>query len=132
MSNHDDQAVGNWSLEIMQRQGLGEVYPLTFDTVNSVVPAAQAGVFALGYIDAQDRFCITFIGGSFDDLRQALFNQIATASQFKFRPCSSALHAFEAMCVLFHDFRPIGNALHPERHAGSGWTCPRCVLPARC
>ena len=132
LGRHDGQAVINWSLGIMQHQGLGEAYPLTFDSVNAVVPAAQAGVFALGYVDAQDRFCITFIGGSFDNLRQALCNQIATASLFKFRPYPSALGAFEAMCVLFHDFRPIGNALHPERHAGSSWRCPRCALPARC
>ncbi len=45
---------------------------------------------------------------------------------FKFGYFPSAEAAFERECELYHDFKPAGNRLHPDRPSRSSLECPRC------
>jgi hypothetical protein len=110
----------------MRSTGLLGPYRLAVDVIAAEVAATTAGAFALGDTDVHGRFCVAYVGSATNDLRQRLLAHVGTARFFKFREFGSGEAAFEKECELFHAFMPIGNVLHPERLAGSGWRCPRC------
>lgn len=108
------------------KSGLEGPYGLTMDGIESAVKRPLAGVFALGHEDFEGRFRITRVGRSDSDLRFTLRQFIGTSGFFKFSPTRTAHEAFLKECELFHRFRPPGNLAHPERPAGTTWTCPHC------
>jgi hypothetical protein len=110
----------------MAKTGLQGPYPLAFDAIDTVVTRASAGVYALGHADAQGRFAINHVGRSDSDLRAKLLECIGSEALFKYGYSASAQTAFEKECLLFHDFSPPGNRLHPARPSGTMWSCPRC------
>lgn len=111
----------------MKSLGLIGPYRLDIEEVNDVLPSGWPGVYALGYLDHGDQFCITFVGGSYDDVARELIGRIGTANHFKACRCHSPVQAFEKLCELYHTFRPLGNHLHPERPRGEVWRCPVCA-----
>jgi hypothetical protein len=115
----------------MSRSGLNGPYQLTYDTIAATVPVFLSGVFALGYTDEHGRFCVSYVGHSLDDVRQALFDRIGTAPVFKVSTDADKRAVFDAACRLFHDFRPVGNVAHPERQRGTEWLCRHCASPQR-
>lgn len=111
----------------MIQSQLSESLPLSFDAIAQYVPTNSPGVAILGYTDVHGRFYISYVGYAFKDLRQLLFDRIGTALAFKFVIEPGAEAVFNTACRLFHDFRPIGNSLHPERSPGTDWLCARCA-----
>ena len=112
----------------MTKTGLSGPHRLTFDAIAAAVTRRSAGVFALGHADAQGRFCINHIGRSDLDLRNRLFDCIGSEALFKYGYFESSQAAFEKECELFHDIRPPGNRVHPDRPKGTTWRCPRCQI----
>lgn len=101
-------------------------YALTFDDLEARVPSRRCGVFALGYVDASDRFRVQRVGRDDGDLQQRLKDLIGSSQRFKFEATDTPRAAFESECELFHRLRPPGNFMHPDRPAGSDWCCPVC------
>lgn len=102
-------------------------YSLTVDGIHGAVPEAAVGVFAVGYLDFQNRFRIEAVGRGDQDLRQELRGLIGTSGLFKFRSYVSSKETFLMHCELFHRFTPPGNVVHPSRPAGTDWRCPHCL-----
>lgn len=115
----------------MTRTGLQGPYRLSFDAIDAAVTCKSAGVYALGHVDAQGRFCINHIGRSDVDVRSRLLDYIGSDALFKYGYFASSQTAFEKECQLFHDISPPGNRLHPDRPKGTMWSCPRCRIFAR-
>jgi hypothetical protein len=115
----------------MVKTGLQGPYRLSFDAVDAAVTRTLPGVYALGHADAQGRFCISHVGRSDSDVRSRLLDFIGSAVLFKYGYYASSQTAFEKECELFHDIRPPGNRLHPDRPKGTRWRCPRCQMFAQ-
>jgi len=112
----------------MTRTGLSGPHRLVFDASAAAVTKRSAGVYALGHVDFQGRFCINHIGRSDLDVRARLFDCIGSEAAFKYDYFPSSQAAFERECELFHDIRPPGNRVHPDRPRGTTWRCPRCRI----
>jgi hypothetical protein len=112
----------------MTRTGLAGPYRLSFDEIDAALTRTSAGVYALGYPDTEGRFCINHIGRADKDLRARLMETIGSDVLFKYGYFSSAKTAFEKECELFHDIRPPGNRIHPDRPRGTQLECPRCRI----
>jgi hypothetical protein len=115
----------------MAKTGLLGPYRLNFDTIEAAVTRASAGVYALGHVSPEGKFCIDHVGRSDANLRAKLQERIGSATLFKFGYLANSKAAFERECELFHDFDPPGNRVHPGRPAGTSWECPRCRIFAR-
>jgi hypothetical protein len=115
----------------MVKTGLLGPYRLNFDTIDATVTRASAGVYALGHVSPEGKFCIDHVGRSDTNLKARLRERIGSATLFKFGYLASSKAAFERECELFHDFEPPGNRVHPGRPAGTSWECPRCRIFAR-
>jgi len=102
-------------------------YRLDYDGVTSAIGDTVAGAFALGYERGDGIFRINYVGSSRDSLRAQLLDRIGSDQLFKFRICATAEQAFHDECMLFHDFHPPLNRIHPARPAGTDWVCPRCL-----
>jgi hypothetical protein len=111
----------------MAKSGLFGPYRLSFDTIYGLITQPSPGVFALGHVDLDGRFCISRVGRAEEDLAARLCSFIGTANLFKFGRLDSAQEAFLKECSLYHDFSPPGNMVHPDRPQGSDWTCPYCT-----
>jgi hypothetical protein len=112
----------------MPQTGLLGPYRLTFDDINTAVNQTYPGVFALGHLDRDGRFCVTRVGRSDQDVGAALRDFIGSENYFKFDILSTGRAAFEKECTLYHDFSPRGNRVHPQRPTDSDWTCPHCRM----
>jgi hypothetical protein len=112
----------------MMKTGLSGPYRLCFDDIDALVTRKSAGVYALGHADGDGRFCINHIGRSDIDLKARLLETIGSNTLFKYGYYSSPRTAFEKECELFHDIRPPGNRIHPDRPKGTRWECPRCRM----
>ena len=99
---------------------------LAFDEISQSTPRVAPGVFVLGHTGPDGKFYVDYIGRSDKDLRDKLLSLIGSGNLFKFRYMASSEAAFQAECELFHDFKPSGNRMHPDRPAGTNWVCPRC------
>lgn len=87
-----------------------------------------AGVFVLGEIDREGRFCVKHTGRSDTNVAERLKQFIGSDSMFKFGYAPAPKAAFFKECEIFHDFNPPGNILHPGRSPGTDWECPRCHI----
>lgn len=101
-------------------------FRLLCDSIEDEVVDGCPGAYALGFTDGNNRFCITYVGSAFTDLKSVLRGHIGTAPEFKFRHCSDERVAFELECELFHKFMPMRSFLHPQRQIDSDWLCPHC------
>lgn len=121
----DSSAVGTANMTGTELNG---PYRLVYDEITFFVRSASKGVYLLGQEGQSNRFLISYVGAGFTDVRSELLDRIGTASMFKVQLTSSAEAAFRKQCDLFHQFKPSGNFLHPERPHGSSVQCPHCVL----
>ena len=110
----------------MGSANLNGPFRLSFEGISLAVRENTPGVFALGSLDAQGRFCLSRVGRSDDDLQCELRNLIGSETLFKFAHTRDAEEAFLKECELFHKFRPQSNILHPMRPIDSHATCPIC------
>jgi hypothetical protein len=110
----------------MPKTGLMGPYHLTFDGIARAVPRKSAGVYVLGHTSPEGTFRIHHIGRSDIDVAEKLRSYIGSDTMFKYGYFPTAKAAFERECELYHDFRPPGNRIHPDRPSGSSLECPRC------
>ncbi len=115
----------------MKSAGLLGPYRLSVDVIDRTVTGNSPGGFALGYVDANGRFCLSRVGRADSNLAGGLRAFIGTDLMFKFRLFDTAEQAFLKECELFHAFNPPNNRSHPARTPGTRWTCPHCVTFAR-
>lgn len=101
-------------------------FELSYETLGTVLPKAQGGVYTLGHVDATGTFRVRSVGRDDRDLRSRLQSLIGGGSKFKFAPVESDREAFELECELFHSLRPPANIIHPDRPKESDWQCPVC------
>lgn len=101
-------------------------FELSKDHLESTLPKSISGVFALGYVDQVGRFRVERVGRDTSNLQTTLGDLIGCAMQFKYAATSTSREAFELECELYHRLRPPCNVMHPNRPAGSIWTCPVC------
>ena len=102
-------------------------HPLTFDSIELVLPKARTGVFTLGYLDRDGRFRVQTVGRDDYDVRARLSELIGSSALFKFAVMASAREAFDQECALFHSLRPPSTVIHPVRQRGTNWQCPHCL-----
>ena len=110
----------------MANVGLLGPYRLTFDEISSAIPRVSPGVFALGHKGPDGKFYIDVVGRADRDIREKLHNMIGSGTLFKYSCTPTTEAAFHKECELFHEFKPPGNRLHPDRIPGTNWECPRC------
>jgi hypothetical protein len=110
----------------MASTGLLGPYRLTFEEIKDAIPRVSPGAFALGHKDPSGRFYVDYVGRADTDVRGKLQGLIGSAMLFKYSCAPSAEAAFRKECELFHDFKPPGNRMHPDRPGGTSWECPRC------
>jgi hypothetical protein len=110
----------------MPSLGLLGPYRLTYDEISNAIPRVAPGAFALGHKGPDGKFYVDFIGRADRDVRGKLHEMIGSATLFKYSCTPSTEAAFHKECELFHDFKPPGNRMHPDRLPGSNWECPRC------
>jgi len=111
----------------MPNTAYGTSYVLTAEKIDEVVAKTSPGVYALGYIDPEDKdnaFVARRVGRSDDDINCRLKDYVGAYKHFKFGHCSSPKAAFETECRLYHDFDPPDNHIHPDRPKGTNWACP--------
>jgi hypothetical protein len=109
----------------MPNSGLFGPYPLTAAGVTAAVKGVGAGAYALGQTHADNLFYVSYVGRSDDDLATRLQQHVPEPYlQFKYGFYPSAKAAFDKECVLFHDFKPPDNKVHPARPKGTKHSCP--------
>ena len=101
-------------------------FRLAYDEISSSVTRIAPGAFVLGHKGPDGRFYVDFVGRADKDIKTQLLGLIGSGTLFKYRVTPSAEQAFHMECELFHDFKPPGNRMHPDRPAGTKWECPRC------
>jgi hypothetical protein len=106
--------------------GLSGPFALTVTSIDKVVTKKSAGAYALGTSDNQGNLTVRRVGRSDGDLNGRLKDYVGKYPVFKADYFASPKAAFEKECHLYHDFDPPDNAMHPDRPAGTNWTCPRC------
>lgn len=109
----------------MPSTGLPGSWLLEDDEIDRVVTKKSPGNYALGRLDGKV-FRIAYVGRSDEDLNARLHSHVGAHPYFKALYASSPQTAFIRECENYHDFTPIGNAIHPDRPAGTNWSCPRC------
>lgn len=110
----------------MASTGLLGPFRLAYDEISNMIPRVSPGTFALGHKDPQGRFCVDYVGRAEKDVREKLREQIGSAMLFKYSCTPTSEAAFHKECELFHDFKPPGNRMHPDRPPRTSWECPRC------
>ena len=110
----------------MASTGLLGPYRLTYEEIKDAIPRVAPGAYALGHKDPAGRFYVHYVGRADSDVRGRLIEKIGSSNLFKYSCANSAEAAFKKECELFHDFKPPGNMMHPDRPAGANWECPRC------
>jgi hypothetical protein len=111
----------------MPNSGLHGPHSLTAAGVSNNVKGIGPGAYALGNVNGQNQFVISYVGRSDDDLAGRLQQHVALPYlYFKYGFYSSAKDAYEKECGLYHDFAPADNKVHPAKPKNSLLACPRC------
>lgn len=112
----------------MAQSGLFGSYPLSSESIDTVVKGCGAGAYALGYNNEDgSSFNIQRIGRSDTDLNARLHSYVGDKYQrFKYAFYDNAEQAFYKECRLYHDFSPSDNYIHPDKPKGTNYACPVC------
>lgn len=103
-------------------------FALTDFVIDREVAENLPGAFVLEDSANLVHFRVAYVGRSDTDVNNQLHVHVGCYKRFRFEYCSSDRAAFEKQCVLYHDFEPRDNPVHPQRPAGEDWTCPRCSM----
>lgn len=111
----------------MASSGLFGPYPLTQDGVSEHVIGSGPGAYALGRVDDNGTFRISYVGRSDADLNGRLVQHVPKRyTHFKHGFLPSAKEAYLKECRLYHDFNPVDNEVHPAKPQGDSTRCPVC------
>lgn len=84
------------------------------------------GAYALGRLNNDNVFEISYVGRSDSDIAARLQNWVGSYHHFKFDYFGTAAAAFAKECQLYHDFNPPDNKVHPATPVNSNVKCPVC------
>jgi hypothetical protein len=113
--------------------GLKGPFSLTGTGIDREITKISAGAYALGHINGNDVFIVSYVGRSDNDLNGRLKQWINEKNykQFKYDYFPSPKSAFEKECHLYHDFggkEKLDNEIHPDRPEDTNWECPVCFI----
>jgi len=103
-------------------------FALTDQVIDQEVRPGQPGAYVLEESADLVNFRVVYVGRSDTDVNNQLHVHVGSYKRFRYNYCVSAQAAFERESALYHDFEPRDNPIHPQRPAGTKWTCPRCGL----
>lgn len=108
--------------------GLYGPFVLTEAMVDAQAAQQAAGAYAVGTADASNTSVlhVEYVGRSDDDLNGRLKDHVGTYRAFLYGYFPNARDAFRKECMLYHDFNPRDNVIHPARPKGANYTCPVC------
>ncbi len=112
----------------MAQNGLLGPFALTDQVIDQEVGQRQPGAYVLEESSDLVNFRVAYVGRSDTNLKNQLHVHVGSYKRFRYEYCSSAQAAFEKECILYHDFEPHDNPIHPQRPTGTAWRCPRCNL----
>lgn len=117
----------------MASTGLKGPFPLTEDSIDNEVTRTSPGAYALGYLNDNRTFIVSYVGRSDDDLNGRLKKWVGKKNykRFKYDYFGSPKAAFEKECRLYHDFggkQKLDNDVHPARPENTNWECPVCTI----
>lgn len=117
----------------MTNTGLKGSFPLTEDGIDNEVTRESLGAYALGHLNNNSTFIVSYVGRSDDDLNSRLKSWIGKKNykRFKYDYFPSPKAAFEKECRLYHDFgkkEVLDNDIHPARPENTNWECPVCTI----
>lgn len=107
--------------------GLLGAYPLTRESIQSVVPPRCIGAYALGRA-VDGGFLIDRVGRSDTDVQDRMFDYVGKYHAFMYVLLPSKLDAFNKECWLFHTFKPRDNIYHPDQPDGMDVVCLHCPI----
>lgn len=108
-------------------------YSLNSDEIKNLVKEKSIGNFALGQMDNQGKFVVTFVGRSDKDLQDTILQYVFSDKFqcFKFSYAENPKQAFEKECMNFHDFGEdikLLNTEHPQPPKDKFCECPYCDI----
>ena len=107
----------------MPSSGLGDSYPLTREFVSDGVDSSLPAAYALGRTK-KSKFHVHYVGRVDSNLRRRLLQHVGSYPEFKCGFYMTVEEAFEKECLLYHDFDPPDNEIHPDRPDGTSLKCP--------
>ena len=103
-------------------------YPFTSKYIDDKVKKTSPGNYALGHVNDQDTFVISYVGRSDSDVKQELINRLSDRyPRFKFSYAGTPKEAFNKECKNYHDFgesASLDNKIHPASPGDSNLRCP--------
>jgi len=108
--------------------GLRGPFPLRDIVIDKEVVLRGPGAFVLGDPENTTTLQVFFAGRSDHSLNNQLHVYVGRYHYFSYEYSGTAQRAFEAECVLYHEFDPRDNPAHPRRPSGESWACPVCKL----
>jgi len=117
----------------MANTGLKGHFSLTENGIDKEVTKTSAGVYALGHLNNDNTFIVSYVGRSDEDLNGRLKQWVGEKNykNFKYDYFPSSKSAFEKECRLYHDFggkEKLDNDIHPDRPKNTNWECPVCTI----
>ena len=105
-------------------------YSLDHQTIDRIITKKSAGNYALGKMNKNNKFSVSYVGRSDTDLKQRLKQWVNNSDLplFKYSYATSPKAAFEKECKNYHDFNPPKNEIHPDRPNEANWKCPVCDI----
>ena len=112
----------------MAQNGLRGPFALTDEVIDQEVGQNGPGAYVLEDSADLTNFHVDYVGRSDTDVNNQLHVHVGSYKRFRYEYCSTAQAAFEKECILYHDFEPRDNPIHPQRPSSTQWKCPRCKL----
>lgn len=115
----------------MASLGMGSsVYKFSKQEVNKVITKTGPGNYALGYLNANGRLRVCYVGRSDHNVASRIQDHLEKGyTHFKFCYATSSWDAYKRECENYHDFGEsddLDNDIHPDRPDGTNWKCPCC------
>ena len=110
-------------------------YEFNRETIRDVVPEVKFGNYALGYMDEDGDFRVSYVGRSDRNLPRRIADHLGEHpkkyKKFKYSVASSEKEAFFEECRTYHAFgekTKLYNGEHPDRPDGEEYGCPYCEI----
>lgn len=100
----------------------------SISAVDRLVAAGSLGA----YILSRDGRAADYVGRSDYDLRERIKASAQEGHGYRyfwFQYSTSAMDGYRLECLLYHEYRPADNSIHPAVPQGSNWRCPVTGCP---
>lgn len=108
----------------MPSTGLYGPFQLTKISVDTNASGFGPGAYALGRLGKDGVLYVSYVGRSDDDLNGRLKKHVGRYTHFQHAFYNTSRDAFAKECILYHEFNPPDNLVHPAKSAGTNYQCP--------